>query len=435
MQCRYATAGVLLEIASVTIIRSIGVERDMGIWLEIWDRGCPLSPLSRLSRLSRFDRADRLRPVGDKPLAIVCAIGLVLLAGCETPDTNASDAADTAADTAAETTSADAASEMQAGADGDAPSVVAVTGLLCDIATGIAGESIELACLTEPGQDPHSYRLKPSDLATIETADLVLYNGYSLMPGLADTIQSSEAGRAGSLAAIAVAELAVPEPMLFGGHEHGHDDEHDEHGHDDKHDEHDEHDGHAHAADDPDPHVWHDASHGGELVSIVADRLIELVPDRADEYRANADALQTQLASVHDWIGEQVATVPETNRTLVSTHDAFSYYTAAYGLTQTSALAGLSPLEKPSPAELAAIVDGIKTSGVPAIFAETTSSTQLVESVAREAGVKLAERSLLVDGPDPAVDGGATYPAMLAYNTCTIVEALGGTCDREALGF
>ena len=348
--------------------------------------------------------------------------------------------------------------------------VVATTALLCDLTTEIAGEAIDLTCLMSSGQDPHTYRLKPSDRAAIEAADLVFHNGYDLMPGLAELVKSSDSGKEAGSTVVAVAEQAVPEPILFEGHDHDHDHDHDqdqdetvaeseeaqgegepEEGHDHTHDEaehpgagdpphdeqHDEAEHHGATQDAlvPDPHVWHDARNGKAMVSVIADQLIALDPDRAEEYSSNATALHDRLDMLHVWIGEQIATIPENDRQLVTTHDAFGYFAAAYGVTQNSALSGLSPQEKPSPATLAAIVETIKADDIPVIFAENTSGLTLIEAVANEAGITVAAQPLLVDSPDPAIADAADYPAMLAYNTCVIVTGLGGQCDREALGF
>lgn len=313
--------------------------------------------------------------------------------------------------------------------------VVATTALLCDITTEIVGEAIDLTCLMSPGQDPHAYRLKPSDRAAIEAADLIFHNGYDLMPGLAELVKSS--GTEGANPAIvAVAEQAVPDPLMFQGHTHAHEEAHDEgdHDHDKPHEDAENHDANNDAL-VPDPHVWHDARNGKAMVSVITDQLITLDPDRADDYTTNATALHDRLDTLHAWIGEQIATIPDGDRQLVTTHDAFGYFSAAYGLTQSSALSGLSPTEKPSPAALAAIVEMVKASGIPVIFAENTSSTTLIEAVAIEAGIVVAEEPLLVDSPDPAIAEATDYPAMLAYNTCVIVNALGGQCDRPAIGF
>jgi manganese/iron transport system substrate-binding protein len=314
------------------------------------------------------------------------------------------------------------------------------------IAGEITGKAIDLICLMSPGQDPHSYRLKPSDRAAIEGADLVLDHGYDLAPSLTEILQAASSKRA-SMTIVAVAEQAVPEPLLFDGHGHHHEEE--EHT-GEMHEEHEEHEegehhevqDHEHAEGEdespelvPDPHVWHDPRNGQAMVTVIADQLTTLDPEHTTDYSANAADLRDRLATLHGWIGQQIATIPEGDRQLVTTHDAFGYFAAAYNVVQNSALSGLNPQEKPSPAQLAAIVEQVKASGAPAIFAENTLSTTLIEAVAKDAGIRVAETPLLVDSPDPTIANAADYPAMLAYNTCVIVGALGGECDRSGLGF
>lgn len=330
--------------------------------------------------------------------------------------------------------------------------VVATTPLLCNLATEILGDrankAIELTCLMSPGQDPHSYRLKPSDRAAIEAADLILDHGYDLAPGVTEVIQAASSRQA-STTIMAVAEEAVPDPLLFDGHkhEHGATEAHHEEPHQEPEETHQEGDDHAKPEHDPaeaengsselvpDPHVWHDPRNGQAIVTVIAEQLMTLDPSNGDAYGANATDLRDQLTTLHAWIGQQMATIPEGDRQLVTTHDAFGYFAAAYNLVQNSALSGLNPQQKPSPAQLAAIVEQVKASGAPAIFAENTLSTTLIEAVAKDAGIRVAETPLLVDSPDPAIANAADYPAMLAYNTCVIATALGGQCDRSELGF
>jgi len=330
--------------------------------------------------------------------------------------------------------------------------VVTTTPLLCNLATEILGdrvdEAIKLTCLMSSGQDPHSYRLKPSDRAAIEAADLILDHGYDLAPGVTEVIQAA-GSRQASTTIVAVAEQAVPDPLLFDGHkhEHGETEMHHEEPHQEPKETHQEGDDHGepdhnHADAEngspelvPDPHVWHDPRNGQAIVTVIAEQLAALDPENTTDYNTNATGLRDRLATLHGWIGEQIATIPEGDRQLVTTHDAFGYFAAAYNVVQNSALSGLNPQEKPSPAQLAAIVEQVKASGAPAIFAENTLSTTLIEAVAKDAGIRVAETPLLVDSPDPTIANAADYPAMLAYNTCVIATALGGQCDRAGLGF
>ena len=143
--------------------------------------------------------------------------------------------------------------------------------------------------------------------------------------------------------------------------------------------------------------------------------------------------LATQFSALDTWIKAQAATVPAANRKLVSTHEAFNYFADAYGFKVEGALSGLSTDEKPSAARLTELVDAVKASRVPAIFAETTSNTKLIETLANDAEVVVAENPLFVEGPGGPGTSAETIQTMLVANTCTVVNALGGECaEAEA---
>jgi len=366
----------------------------------------------------------------------ISLILVLLLSGCQAIE-RGGDARDPVAasspNAATPTSAPTAATGGQVAAPGGegAVKVVATNALLCNVVNAVAQAALEaraiaLTCLMQPGQDPHVYRLKPSDRQAIEEADLVLYGGYNFEPGILTDLQESRVKQ------VAVFEVAVPQPLFMGAHDHEH-----EHGdeilpepeHESEHES--EHD----AERVPDPHVWHRAANGQAIVTTIADQLSALTPNFLEQYQQAADQLQKQLAQLELWIPQQVATVPATSRELVTSHNAFGYFVTAYGLDHSSAIAGLSTIDQPSPSELAAIVENIKTRQIQTLFTENTSNLPALQAVAREAGVKLSPQPLLVDSPDPKTPEATTYPAMLAYNTCVVVQGLGGTCDRAALGF
>lgn len=313
---------------------------------------------------------------------------------------------------------------------GDRPQVVATSSVLCDLTQQVAADTISLTCLMEPGQDPHTYQARPSDRQAIDEADLVLYDGFNLVPSVAGLVKASSS----TVPKVAVFEAAVPDPLMGKGHDHEHGEAHD-HGDEvataEKEPDHAE--GHDHHRSDTaelvaDPHIWHNASNSAAIVDIIATNLAQVNPERADFYQDNAAQLSTQFAELDSWIRTQVNTIPAKNRRLVTTHDAFRYFAAAYGLEVEGALSGLSTEEKPSAASLTALVDQVKETGVPAIFAETTINPDLIDTVANNAGVKVAEQPLFVEGPGGPGSKAETTQAMLVVNTCTIVNALGGTC-------
>lgn len=332
------------------------------------------------------------------------------------------------------------------GATGDSaarPQVVATSSVICDLAQQIAEDSIDLVCLMAPGQDPHTFQARPSDRQAVDEADLVLYDGYGANPSVINLVLAS----ANPAPKVAVLEMAVPSPLMGQKHDHDHDHggEHsDEHGHgaseQGDHDHDHDHDHEESSGDSaqggatadslvPDPHIWHNARHNAAMVEVIATALAEVNPDLSSRYQAQADQLTTQFTTLDQWIQEQVSTVPAANRRLVTTHDSFRYFAEAYGFEIKGALSGLSTEEQPSPRALTALVDQIKAATVPAIFAESTTNPELIQTVANNAGVAVAKQPLMVEGPGGPDSAAPTTQAMLVVNTCTIVNALGGTCD------
>lgn len=292
--------------------------------------------------------------------------------------------------------------------------VVATSSVLCDLTQTVAANTIDLTCLVKAGTDPHVYEPTPEDRKAIEDAQLVLYSGYEFEPSLIKLIKASS----NPATKVAVGEVAVPKPLM-GEHEHEHGAEHAEGEKPAAGEEHAE-------GEEPDPHVWHDAQNGVQMVKVIQDNLTKAAPANANLYAKNAQALTAELTQIDGWIQSQIATIPAASRKLVTTHDALGYYSAAYGIPVEGALQGLSTDEKPTAARVKELTEEIKADRVPTIFAEITESTKLLETVAQEANVKISEQELFADGLGEAGSEGDTYPKMLIANTQAIVEGLGG---------
>ncbi|QQE66230.1 metal ABC transporter substrate-binding protein [Leptolyngbya sp. BL0902] len=282
---------------------------------------------------------------------------------------------------------------VAAGDDSGRPAVVATSTIIADWADQIGGDQIELTSILQPGADPHVYEPVPADSIAFERADLILYNGYNLEPGLIRLLNAAGA----NAQRLAVGEVVPPLDLEDNG------------------------------STVPDPHVWGDVSNAVPMVEAIRDALIELHPDQAETFRANAAAYIEELNQLHDWIGTQTATIPSAQRQLVTTHDAFQYYANAYGLTVAGTLIGLSTEEQPSAQTVQQLVTVIRNLGVPAIFAETTINPQLIRTVAQEAGVTLADQELYADSIGEPGSEGDSYLRMMAANTRAIVTNLGGT--------
>ncbi|QSJ18152.1 metal ABC transporter substrate-binding protein [Nostoc sp. UHCC 0702] len=278
------------------------------------------------------------------------------------------------------------------GTDGK-PRVVATSTIIADLTQEVAGDEIQLTGILKPGTDPHVYEPVPADSRFLEQADLILYNGYNLEPGLIKLMKAS-----GSKAQqLAVGEFVKPLQLDKGKGEIV-----------------------------PDPHVWGDAENAIAMVNAIRDALIKLSPEDQEEFTQKAAQLTQELKQLHSWTKQQIQTIPPDKRKLVTTHDAFQYYGRAYGIAIAGTLIGISTEEQPSAQTVQRLVESIKKTGVPAIFAETTINPALIKTVAQEANIKLAPRQLYSDSIGAKGSDGDSYIKMIEANTRSIVEALGG---------
>lgn len=274
----------------------------------------------------------------------------------------------------------------------DRPQVVSTSTIIADLTQQIGGDEIQHQGILQPGADPHVYEPTPKDSVALENADLILYNGFNLEPALINLIDST------GIKATKFAVGEVVEPLDFEDQ----------------------------GQKEPDPHVWGDAENAIAMTEAIRDRLIELSPEDKAIFDSNADRLIEELKQIDSWISQQIQTIPEDRRKLVTTHDAFQYYTNAYGLEMAGTLIGISTEEQPSAQTVKNLSNAIEKMKIPAIFAETTINPQLIKTVAEEAGVKLAPQELYSDSIGAPGSNGDSYLKMLQANTKSIVESLGG---------
>ncbi|NEQ55138.1 MAG: zinc ABC transporter solute-binding protein [Leptolyngbya sp. SIO3F4] len=317
---------------------------------------------------------------------LVGAIAVLLgLTGCTNSTSNSADSSPP--EVATET--ADTVEDSQI-------DVVASYSVICDITAQIVADAAQLNCLIPSDQDPHTYQAKPSDREAIDTADLVFYAGLNFEPAIIDMATASES----EAPKIALHDQAVLQVIEV------------------------EEEGEV----SPDPHIWHDIENGLEMVTLIRNNLVAIDPDNADVYTQNAEQLTAELQALDTWIPEQIATIPEPQRRLITTHDAMGYYAQAYGLTVEGTLLGMSTEEQPTATQVSVLSKSIRDKAIPTIFAELTADDRVLKTVAGEAGVSISEKVLLADGLGPEDTPQGSYTGMLIYNTCAIVDGLGGKC-------
>lgn len=273
------------------------------------------------------------------------------------------------------------------------PLVVATSTIIADLTQEVGREEIQLTGILTPGTDPHVYEPTPADSRVLEQANLILYNGFNLEPGIIKLMKAT----GGKAQQVAVGEVVKPLQLDKGKGQIV-----------------------------PDPHVWGDVENAIAMVNAIRDALIELSPEDQDKFTQQASQLTKELNQLDSWINQQIQTIPADKRKLVTTHDAFQYYGNAYKIAIAGTLIGISTEEKPSAQTVQRLVESIKKIGVSSIFAETTINPALIKTVAQEAGVKLASRQLYSDSIGAKGSEGDSYIKMMEANTRTIVEALGG---------
>ncbi|WP_414706581.1 metal ABC transporter solute-binding protein, Zn/Mn family, partial [Saliniramus sp.] len=212
-------------------------------------------------------------------------------------------------------------------------------------------------------------------------------------------------------------------------HGHDHDDHghsHDDHGHD--HDDHGHsHDDHGHDHDDHlhgefDPHAWQDVGNVKVYVANIRDALIAHDPAGSDIYSANAEAYIGELAALDAEILEAVAALPK-GALVITSHDAFRYFTHAYGLEFDAPL-GTSTEVEATARDVARLIETIRANDIGAVFAESLTDARLIEQIAREADVPVAG-TLYSDALSPPDGPAGTYIDMMRHNISLISEGLG----------
>ena len=197
-------------------------------------------------------------------------------------------------------------------------------------------------------------------------------------------------------------------------------------------DEGDGHHHHHHGHGSLDPHVWHDPSNIIKMTSVIGNSLKKDISvfNRRDRKLVNEriDSVNSIITSLNKWAFEQVATIPAPNRVIVSKHKAMDYYGAAYGFETISLLDTLGDSSSLRPETISSVLNELREDNVKALFPEQKPASKLLRNLSRQSSIPLAEDQIFVDGLMPK---GNTV-SVAVHNTCTIVNSLGGSCDKAA---
>ncbi len=298
--------------------------------------------------------------------------------------------------------------------------VVATFSILGDMVSRIGGEHIALTTLVGPEGDTHVYQPTPRDAAAVAAAQVLFMNGLEFEGWLQRLSEAAPFEGEMVVATTGITPIAFEDDSDHDAHA-DHDDHGDHAGHD-NHDDHGDHHGHDHGAFDP--HAWHTIENAIIYADNIATGLAKADPENASAYFANRATYVAELEALSTEIDSMIAEIPEDKRTVVTSHDAFGYLAAHFGL-RFLAPQGLSTESEASAADVAALITQIRTEGISAVFVETVADSRLIEQIARETEVSIGGAlyaDTLTDTSGPA----ATYLDMMRHNAMTLSAALGG---------
>ena len=262
--------------------------------------------------------------------------------------------------------------------------VVASFSILGDFVRNVGGTSVSVTTLVGPDSDAHVYSPTPSDAKKLADAKLIFINGLGFEGWLPRLVKS-----AASKAAVVTATSGIA-PLKLGS--------------------------------DADPHAWQSVANAKIYVGNIRDALAAADPASAPAFRANAEAYLARLDALDREVREAVARIPEGHRKVISTHGAFGYFAAAYGV-EFIAPVGVSTESESSARDIAGIITQIRAAKIPAVFLENVSDPRLIRRISAETGARVGG-TLYSDSLTGEKGDSPTYIDMVRHNIKTLTSAL-----------
>jgi len=266
----------------------------------------------------------------------------------------------------------------------DRLNVVASFSILGDFVSNVGGARVSVTTLVGSDGDVHVYTPAPADAKTIADAKLLVINGFGLEGWLPRLLQAS-----GSKASIVTATQGIA-PLKLGS--------------------------------DADPHAWQSVANAKIYVANIRDALAAADPADADVFKTNAENYLTKLDGLDREVRQAIAQIPQGRRKVISTHDAFGYFAAGYGIEFIAPL-GVSTESEVSARDIAKIITQVKKSGIPAVFLENISDDRLMRRISAETGARVGG-TLYSDALTDEKGVAPTYIDMVRHNIKALTSAL-----------
>lgn len=267
---------------------------------------------------------------------------------------------------------------------------------IADVVRNVAGERFHVINLMGEGVDPHLYKASPADLGYLANGDVVFYNGLMLEGRMTEIFEKLENGPRPVIAfGASMPKDRLRSPKEFEGHY--------------------------------DPHIWMSVDMWASAVPSVVETLSRIDPDGEAIYRKNGETYSEKLEELHNWVKEQIATVPKDQRVLITAHDAFGYFGEAYDI-EVMGLQGISTVSEFGLQDLQRLIEVVVARNVKAVFVESSVPVKSIEALV--AGCKAKNHGIFIGGELFSDAMGAagtdegTYIGMIRHNVNTIVKAL-----------
>ena len=266
----------------------------------------------------------------------------------------------------------------------DRLNVVASFSILGDFVRNVGGERVSVTALVGPDGDVHVYTPAPADAKKIADAKLLVINGLGLEGWLPRLLQAS-----GSKAPIITATKDIA-PLKLGS--------------------------------DADPHAWQSVANAKIYVANIRNALVAADPADAEVFHANAENYLSKLDALDREVRAAIAQIPQNRRKVISTHNAFGYFAAHYGIDFIAPL-GVSTESEVSARDIAKIITQVKKSGIPAVFLENISDDRLMRRISAETGARVGG-TLYSDALTGEKGEAPTYIDMVRHNIKALTDAL-----------
>jgi zinc/manganese transport system substrate-binding protein len=266
--------------------------------------------------------------------------------------------------------------------------VVASFSILADMARNVGGEDVVVTSLVGPDSDTHTYQPTAEDAKSLAKADIILINGLGFEGWMQRLIEAS-----GTKAAVVIATQGIKPRMMT-----------------------DE------GKSITDPHAWQDLFNGRIYVKNIEAAFERVAPDRATFFQKRAAQYDAELAAMNKRVRDQLSSVPPAQRKVITSHDAFGYFGAAYGVTFLSP-AGISTEAEASASNVAALIRQIKAEGIKQVFIENMSNPKLIEQIGKDAGAQMGG-TLYSDALSSPTGTAPTYLAMFLNNVPKLRAAM-----------